>query len=93
MSPFHRAHGEPREGKQNKAKQEKSLSRVQLFVNPWTVAYKASPPMGFSRQEYWSRLPFPSVDLPHPGIKPMSLASPALADGLFTTVPPGKPSL
>ena len=45
--------------------------------------------MGFSRQEYWSGLPFPSLgDLPHPGIKPMS---PALAGGFFTTALPGKP--
>ena len=38
----------------------KSLSRVRLFATPWTVAYQAPPSMGFSRQEYWSRLPFPS---------------------------------
>ena len=38
----------------------KSLSRVQLFVTPWTVAYQAPPPMGFSRHEYWSGVPFPS---------------------------------
>ena len=38
----------------------KSLSRVQLFATPWTVAYQAPPTMGFSRQEYWSGLPFPS---------------------------------
>ena len=38
----------------------KTLSRVQLFVTPWTVAYQAPPPMGFSRQEYWSGLPLPS---------------------------------
>ena len=50
----------------------KSLSRVRLFATPWTVAYQASP-MGFSRQEYWSGLPFPSPEnLPHPGIKPGS---------------------
>ena len=54
------------------------------------VAHRSPLSMEFSRQEYWSRLPFPSVDLPHPGIKPMSLASPALASGFFTTVPPGK---
>ena len=57
-----------------KAKQSesvKSLSRVRLFVTPWTVAYQAPPSMGFSRQEYWSGLPFPSLgDLPHPGIEP-----------------------
>ena len=41
--------------------QVKSLSHVQLFVTPWTLAYQASPSMGFSRQEYWSRLPFPSL--------------------------------
>ena len=47
------------------------LSRVQLFATLWTVAYQASPSMGFSRQEYWSRLPFPSPgDLPDPGIEP-----------------------
>ena len=49
----------------------KSLSRVQLFGTPWTVAYQASQSMGFSRQEYWSGLPFPSPgDLPYPGIEP-----------------------
>ena len=48
----------------------KSLSRVWLFQTPWTVARQASPSMGFSRQEYWSGLPFPSPgDLPDPGIK------------------------
>ena len=51
------------------------LSRVQLFATLWTVAYQASPSMGFSRQEYWSRLPFPSPgDLPNPGIEPGSPA-------------------
>ena len=55
----------------------KSLSRVRLFVTPCTVAYQAPPFMGFSRQDYWSRLPFPSPgDLSSPGIKPKS---PALA--------------
>ena len=49
----------------------KLLSRVQLFATPWTVAYQASPSMGFSRQEYWSGLPFPSPgDLPDPGSNP-----------------------
>ena len=53
----------------------KSLSRVRLFATPWTVAYQAPPSMEFSRQEYWSRLPFPSPeDLPDPGIKPRSPA-------------------
>ena len=48
----------------------KLLSRVQLFGIPWTVVYQASLSMGFSRQEYWNGLPFPSPgDLPHPGIE------------------------
>ena len=53
----------------------KSLSRVQLFATPWTVAYQAPPSRGFSRQEYWSGLPFPSPgDLPNLGIEPWSPA-------------------
>ena len=49
----------------------KSLSRVQLFATLWTVAHQAPPSMGFSRQEYWSGLPFPSQgDLLDPGIEP-----------------------
>ena len=64
------------------------LSHVWLFATPWTVAQQAPLSMGFSRQEYWSRLPFPSPgDLPDPGIKP---ASPALAGVFFTHEPPGK---
>ena len=60
-----------------------------LFVTPWTVANQVPPSMGFSRQEYFSGLPFPSLgELPHRGSKPMSLA---LAGGFFTTEPPGKP--
>ena len=55
----------------------KSLSRVRLFATPWTAAYQAPLSVGFSRQEYWSGLPFPSPgDLPDPGkIEP---GSPAL---------------
>ena len=54
-------------------KKVKLLSRVQLFATPWTVAYQASPSMGFSRPEYWSVLSFPSPgDLPLPGIEPGS---------------------
>ena len=50
--------------------------------------------MEFSRQEYWSGLPFPtSGDLPDPGIKAASLVYPALAGGFFTTEPPGKPHM
>ena len=49
--------------------------------------------MGFSRQEHWSVLPFPTPgDLPDPGIKPTSLASPALTGGFFTAEPPKKPA-
>ena len=66
----------------------KSLSRVQLFATPWTVAYQAPPSMGFSGQEYWSGLPFPSPgDLPDPGIKPWS---PAFQADTLTSEPPGK---
>ena len=65
----------------------KSLSRVQLFVTPWTVAHQAPPPMGFSKQEYWSGLPFPSPgDLHDPGIKPRS---PTLQADALTSEPPG----
>ena len=67
----------------------KSLSRVRLFTTPWTVVYQASPSMGFSRQEYWSGLPFPSPgDLPDPWIGPMCSA---LAGGFLTTKTPQKP--
>ena len=56
--------------------QVKLLSRVLIFATPWTVAYQAPPSMGFSRQEYWSGLPFPPPgDIPDPGIE---LGSPAL---------------
>ena len=66
-----------------------SLSRVRLFTTPWTVAREVPLSMGFSRQEYESKLPFPSPgDLSDLGIKP---ASPALAGEFFTTEPPGKP--
>ena len=66
----------------------KSLSGVRLFATPWTVAYQASPSMGFSRQDYWSGLPFPSPgDLPNQGIEP---GSPALEAGTLTSEPPGK---
>ena len=65
-----------------------TLSHVRLFVTPWTVAHQAPPSMGFSRQEYWSGLPFPSLgDLSDPGIEP---TSPTLVGGFFTTAPPGK---
>ena len=67
-----------------------SLSRVRLFATPWTVAHQAPPSMGFSRQVYWSGLPFPSPgDLPNPGIKPRS---PAFQADALTSEPPGKPN-
>ena len=67
----------------------KLLSRVQLCATPWTVAYQALPSMGFSRREYWSRLPFPSSgDLPDPGIEPRS---PTFQADALTSEPPGKP--
>ena len=58
-------------------------------VTPWTTAHQAPLSMGFSRQEYWSGLPFPPPgELSDPGIKP---TSPALAGRFFTTEPPRKP--
>ena len=70
------------------------FSRVQFFATLWTVTHQAPPSMGFSRQEYWSGLPFPSPgDLPHPGMEPAFLVSPALAGKFFTTVPPGNPRI
>ena len=70
-----------------KGKKVKSLSRVQLFATALIVAHKAPPSMEFSRQEYWSELPFPSPgDLPDPGIEPRS---PTLqADALPSEPPP-----
>ena len=62
------------------------FSCVQLFVTLQTVAHRAPLTVGFSRQEYWSRLPCPPPgDLPNPGIEPLSLTSPALAGGFFIT--------
>ena len=57
----------------------RSLSRVQLFATLWTVAHQAPLSMGFSRQEYWSGLPFPFPgDLPNPGIEPRSPENPQI---------------
>ena len=68
------------------------LSCVQLFATSWTIVCQAPVSIGFSWQEYWSGLPFPSPgDLPGPGMKPTSPVSPALAGEFFTTEPPGKP--
>ena len=71
------------------------FSRVCLFVTLWTVGRQALLSMRFSRQEYWSGLPYPPPgDLPYPGIKSVSLISPALAGGFFflPLAPPGEPS-
>ena len=66
------------------------LRRVQLFATPWAAAHQAPLSMEFSRQEYWSGLPFlPPGHLPDPGIKPTSLASLALAGKFSTTEPHG----
>ena len=57
----------------------KFLSHVQLFVTPWTIARQVPLSMGFSRQEYWCGLPFPSPgDLPNPGTEPAPPGTPAL---------------
>ena len=67
----------------------KSLSHVWLFVTPCTVACQASPSTGFSRQEYWSGLPFPSPgELPNPGIES---GSPTLQVDSLLYEPPGNP--
>ena len=66
-----------------------SLSQVQIFATPWTVAHQAPLSMGFSRQEYWNGLPFPSpANLPDPGIEPRS---PALQVDSLPSEPPRKP--
>ena len=68
-----------------------SLSHVCLFGTPWTVAHQAPLSVKFSRQEYWSGLPFlPPADLPNTGIEPVPLASPTLVGRFFTTKPLGK---
>ena len=61
------------------------FSCVCLFVTKWIIARQAPLSMGFSKQEYWSGLPFPSPgDLPNPVIEPLSLMSPALTGGFFS---------
>ena len=70
-------------------KKVKLLSCVRLFATPWTVAHQAPPSIEFSRQEYWSGLPFPSPgDLPAPGIEPRS---PTLRADALPSEPPGNP--
>ena len=71
-----------------------SLSCVQLFETPLTVARQGLLSMRFSRQKYWSVLPCPSPgELPHPGTEPKSPVSTALAGRFFTIQPPGKPKV
>ena len=68
------------------------LSRVRLFVTPWTIAHHLPLSMGFSRQEYWSESPFPPTgDLPDPGIKPTSPESPALQEDSLLLSHQGSP--
>ena len=72
-------------------KSESPFSCVQLFATPWSVARQTSLSMEFSRPEYWSGSPFPSLgDLPNPGIEPRS---PALQADPLPSEPPGKPRL
>ena len=67
----------------------KLLSHARFLVTPWIATYQAPPSMGFSRQECWSGLPFPSPgDLPNLGIEP---GSPALQADALSSEPPGKP--
>ena len=67
----------------------KSLNPIRLFATPWTVAHQAPLSIGFSRQEFWSGLPFPPPeDLPNPGIKPKS---PALRANALTSEPSSQP--
>ena len=69
----------------------KFLSHVWLFATPWTVAYQSPLSVGFSRQEYWNGLPFPSPgDLPNPGMEP---GSPALQTDALPSEPPRKPNV
>ena len=67
------------------------LSHLWLFATPWTVACQSSLFMEFSRQAYWSGLPFPTPgDVPDPGTQFVSPTFPALAGGFITTEPTGK---
>ena len=77
--------------KDSEREKVKSLSHVRLYVTPWTVAHQAPRSMGFSRQEYWSGLPFLSPgDLPYPGIEPRS---PAFQADALISEPQGKPQI
>ena len=75
--------------KKKKKRPESEVTQMCLLVTPWTVYYQAPPSMGFSRQEYWSGLTFPSPgDLPDPGIEPRS---PTLQADSLPSEPPEKP--
>ena len=79
----------PSELKKEIKKGSEVTQRVELFATLWAVAHQAPLSMGFSRQEYWSGLPFPSPgDLSNPGIEPWS---PALQADALSSEPPGKP--
>ena len=70
------------------------FSCVQLFANPWTVASQVPLSMGVSMQEYGNGFPCPLPgDLLDSGIEPVSLMSPVLVGGFYTTEPPGKPHI
>ena len=70
------------------------FSRVRLCATSWTVAHQAPLPMGFSREEYWSGLPFPPPgDLPNPGIKPVSPVASALQANPLSLSHLGKPKM
>ena len=72
----------------NSGSEVKSLSRIQLFVTPWSVAQQAPLSMGFFRQEYWSGLPFPpSGDLPDPGVEPAFPVSPSVQEDSLPAEP------
>ena len=89
MSPALQADSLPSEPPGVETSSVQSVSRVQLFATLWTIASQAPLSMGFSRQEYWGGLPFPSLgDLPNPGIEPWS---PTLQADSLPTEPPGKP--
>ena len=80
----------PKKERKKEKEKVKLLNCVQLSATPWTIAYQASPSMGFSRQKYWSGLPFPSPgDLRDPEIEPRS---PALQADALPSKPPGKPN-
>ena len=65
---------------------QQSLSHARLYATPWTAAYRAPLSLGFSRQEYWSGMPFPSPgDLPEPGIEPRSPAESQSSEGTNET--------